>query len=112
MVFNHISVGICTIHARTYSFFTAIIKNEIVVLILLDIGHKLTIILSFIFPKIEWEEKLSKKEQYIFCPNHASTLDVPFILAVLPIPLQYIGKAEIAKIPLFRILLQREFCYC
>ena len=30
-----------------------------------------------------------------------STLDVPFILAVLPIPLQYIGKAEIAKIPLF-----------
>ena len=26
---------------------------------------------------------------------------MPFILAVLPIPLQYIGKAEIAKIPLF-----------
>jgi len=82
-------------------FFTAIVKNEIVVANLTRYWSKLTIYLSFIFPKVEWEEKLSKKEQYIFCPNHVSTLDVPFILAVLPMPLQYIGKAEIAKIPLF-----------
>ena len=82
-------------------FFTALIKNEIVVAKLTRYWSKLTIYLSFIFPKVEWEEKLSKKEKYILCPNHASTLDIPFILAVLPIPLQYIGKAEIAKIPLF-----------
>jgi len=82
-------------------FFTAIVKNEIVVAKLARYWSKLTIYLSFIFPRVEWEEKLSKKEQYIFCPNHVSTLDIPFILAVLPIPLQYIGKAEIAKIPLF-----------
>tara|TARA_B100000767_G_scaffold249160_1_gene250558 strand:- start:4 stop:660 length:657 start_codon:yes stop_codon:yes gene_type:complete len=82
-------------------FFTAIVKNEIIVAKLTCYWSKLTIYLSFIFPKIEWEEKLSKKEQYIFCPNHVSTLDIPFILAVIPVPLQYIGKAEIAKIPLF-----------
>ncbi|MBT3621459.1 MAG: 1-acyl-sn-glycerol-3-phosphate acyltransferase [Flavobacteriales bacterium] len=82
-------------------FFTAIVKNEIVVANLTRYWSKLTIYLSFIFPKVEWEKKLSKKEQYIFCPNHVSTLDVPFILAILPMPLQYIGKAEIAKIPLF-----------
>jgi 1-acyl-sn-glycerol-3-phosphate acyltransferase len=82
-------------------FFTAIVKNEIIVAKLARYWSKLTIYLSFIFPKVEWEEKLSKKEQYIFCPNHVSTLDIPFILAVIPIPLQYIGKAEIAKIPLF-----------
>jgi len=82
-------------------FFTAIVKNEIIVAKLARYWSKLTIYLSFIFPKVEWEGKLSKKEQYIFCPNHVSTLDIPFILAVLPIPLQYIGKAEIAKIPLF-----------
>ena len=82
-------------------FFTAIIKNEIIVAHLTRYWSKLTIYLSFIFPKIEWEEKLSKSEQYIFCPNHVSTLDIPFILAVLPFPLQYIGKAELAKIPLF-----------
>ena len=82
-------------------FFTAILKNEIIVAKLTCYWSKLTIYLSFIFPKVEWEGKLSKKEQYIFCPNHVSTLDIPFILAVIPVPLQYIGKAEIAKIPLF-----------
>jgi len=82
-------------------FFTSVVKNEIIVAKLARYWSKLTIYLSFIFPKVEWEGKLSKKEQYIFCPNHVSTLDIPFILAVLPIPLQYIGKAEIAKIPLF-----------
>ena len=82
-------------------FFTAIVKNEIIVAKLTRYWSKLTIYLSFIFPKVEWEEKLDKKGQYIFCPNHVSTLDIPLILAVLPIPLQYMGKAEIAKIPLF-----------
>ena len=81
--------------------FTAILKNEIIVAKLCRYWSKLTIYLSFIFPKVEWEEKLSKKEQYIFCPNHVSALDIPFILAVLPMPIQYIGKAEIAKFPLF-----------
>ena len=82
-------------------FFTALVKNEIIVARLCRYWSKLTLYLSFIFPKVEWEEKLNKKEQYIFCPNHVSTLDIPFILAVLPAPLQYIGKAEITKIPLF-----------
>ena len=82
-------------------FFTAFVKNEIIVARLCRYWSKLTLYFSFIFPKVEWEEKLNQKEQYIFCPNHVSTLDIPFILAVLPMPLQYIGKAEIAKIPLF-----------
>lgn len=82
-------------------FFTAVKKDFIIVAHLTRYWSKLTIWLSFIFPKIEWEGKLNKNEQYIFCPNHVSTLDIPFILAVLPFPLQYIGKAELAKIPLF-----------
>ena len=56
---------------------------------------------SFIYPRVEWEEKLDRKGQYIFCPNHISTLDIPFVLAILPVPLQFLGKAEIARIPLF-----------
>ena len=82
-------------------FFTSITKNELVIAKLTRYWAKLTIYLSFIFPKVEWEEKLDKKGRYIFCPNHVSTLDIPLILAVLPMPLQYMGKAEIAKIPLF-----------
>jgi len=82
-------------------FFTAIIKNEIIVAHLARYWSKLTLFFSFIFPRVEWEKKLSKDEYYIFCPNHVSTLDIPFVLAILPIPLQFMGKAEIAKIPLF-----------
>jgi 1-acyl-sn-glycerol-3-phosphate acyltransferase len=82
-------------------FFTAIYKNNQIVCHLTRYWSKLTLFFSFIYPSIEWEEKLDKKGHYIFCPNHASTLDIPLILAVLPMPLQYMGKAEIAKIPLF-----------
>jgi len=82
-------------------FFTALVKNEIIVAKIARYWSKLTIYLSFIFPIVEWEEKLNKKEQYIFCPNHVSALDIPLIMAVIPMPIQYIGKAEIAKIPLF-----------
>ena len=82
-------------------FFTAIYKNNKIVCHLTRYWSKLTLLLSFIIPQVEWEEELNKKERYIFCTNHVSTLDIPLILAILPAPLQYMGKAEIAKIPLF-----------
>ena len=82
-------------------FFTAIIKNSLVISRLSRYWAKLILWSSFIFPKAEWEEELDKKKCFIFCPNHVSTLDIPFILAVLPIPLQFMGKAELSKIPLF-----------
>ena len=82
-------------------FFTAIIKNNLVISHLSRYWAKLILWFSFIFPKVEWEEKLDKKGCFIFCPNHVSTLDIPFVLAVLPIPLQFMGKAELSKIPLF-----------
>ena len=83
-------------------FFTAIYQNNKIVCHLNKILVKTyALFFSFIYPKIEWEEKLNKNEHYIFCPNHVSTLDIPFILAIIPNPLQFMGKAEIAKLPLF-----------
>ncbi len=82
-------------------FFTAVNKKPIIVAHLTRYWSKLTLALSFIFPRIKWEEKIEKTGQYIFCPNHVSTLDIPLILATIPVPLQYIGKAEIATIPIF-----------
>ena len=82
-------------------FFTAVKKDQIAVANLTRYWSKLTIWLSFIFPVLEWEDKIDKTKHYIFCPNHVSTLDIPLILAVIPVPLQYIGKVEIAKLPIF-----------
>lgn len=82
-------------------FFTRIKKDQIIIAHLTRYWSKLTLWLAFVFPVVEWEEKINRGQQYVFCPNHVSTLDIPLILAILPVPLQYIGKAEIAKIPLF-----------
>jgi 1-acyl-sn-glycerol-3-phosphate acyltransferase len=82
-------------------FFTAIFENNKIVAHLTRYWAKLTIWLSFIFPKVTWEEKLNTKECYIFCPNHVSTLDIPLVLAILPLPLQFMGKVELARLPIF-----------
>ena len=55
-------------------------------------------ILSAVFWKVEFEEKLDPKKRYIFCPNHSSTLDIPLITAAIPLPLLFMGKKEIAWI--------------
>ena len=58
-------------------------------------------IMSGVFWKVEFEEKLDPKRKYIFCPNHASTLDIPLITAAIPLPLLFMGKKELVSIPLF-----------
>ena len=94
-------ISVFTAFIPALFFFTAVYKNNKIVCHLTRYWSKLTLFFSFIYPSIEWEEKLDKKGHYIFCPNHVSTLDIPFVLAILPVPLQFMGKAEIAKIPLF-----------
>jgi 1-acyl-sn-glycerol-3-phosphate acyltransferase len=56
---------------------------------------------SAIFPKIEKEAKLDSKTQYIFCSNHSSILDVPFMFYISKKPISFIGKESLAKIPIF-----------
>ena len=81
--------------------FTAIIKNNKIVNHLTRYWSALTLILSGIFWKVEFEEKLDPKKRYIFCPNHSSSLDIPLVTTVIPLPLLYMGKVELTKIPLF-----------
>ena len=81
--------------------FTAIHKNSKFVSYITRYWSKLTLYCSFIFPKIEWEEQIDSNDVFIFCPNHTSTLDIPFLFAILPLPIQFMGKAELTKIPLF-----------
>ena len=56
---------------------------------------------SGIFPKIEKQAKLDSKTQYIFCSNHSSILDVPFMFLISRKPISFIGKESLAKIPIF-----------
>lgn len=67
-------------------------------LILLDVG---------ITYRIKRETKLDKKSTYIFCANHTSYLDTVATYAAMPVYFHFIGKAELTKIPLFRIFFWR-----
>ena len=81
--------------------YSTIYKNPKIICYIARYWSQITLLLSFIIIKKNWEEKLNNKEVFIFCPNHTSTLDIPFIFAVLPFPIQFMGKAELTKIPLF-----------
>jgi len=89
-------------------YFTAIDKNQRAVCHIARYWSKATIWFSFIFPLVEYEQKIDKEKTYIFCANHVSALDIPLILSVINMPIQYIGKAEISKIPLFGFFFKKN----
>lgn len=57
---------------------------------------------TFIFlpVKIDFRFKLDKKKNYVFCPNHASYLDIP-IVGLKPHKFVFVGKNSMEKIPFF-----------
>lgn len=55
----------------------------------------------------EADESILKDRSYMFCPNHTSIMD-PFVLAVLSKnPIVFVGKKELAKIPVFGFFYKR-----
>lgn len=53
------------------------------------------------FPiEVVYEQPLDKNQQYIFCPNHTSFLDIP-IMGFTPVYFVFVGKSSIGKVPLF-----------
>ena len=57
--------------------------------------------LSGFWPKVTWAEKPKKDELYIICPNHTSMIDIMLTLAIFPNCFLFIGKKELARLPLF-----------
>jgi 1-acyl-sn-glycerol-3-phosphate acyltransferase len=57
--------------------------------------------LIFIRHKNIYEEPLQKNKSYIFVANHISYLDSPMIVKAFRCPIRALGKAEMAKIPVF-----------
>ena len=82
-------------------FFTAIVKNNLSVNYISKYWSSMFMIMSGIFWRVQFEEKLDPNKRYIFCPNHTSTLDIPLVSAAIPLPLLFMGKKELASIPIF-----------
>lgn len=56
--------------------------------------------------KLEFESKLDKKTQYVFCPNHFSYLDIAS-MAFTPVNAIFVGKSEIQSVPLFGYMFKK-----
>ncbi|PCI06431.1 MAG: 1-acyl-sn-glycerol-3-phosphate acyltransferase [Flavobacteriaceae bacterium] len=50
---------------------------------------------------MEKEGRLEKGKSYLFCPNHTSMMDVMLMFVLSENPFVFIGKKEIAKVPVF-----------
>lgn len=67
----------------------------------------MVLVLTGFWPKVKWEEKPSKDEVYIICANHTSMIDIMMTLAMFPNCFLFIGKRELAKLPLFGYFYKR-----
>ena len=54
------------------------------------------------FYKVEWNQAIDKRKNYVVVFNHSSHLDIVLAVVILyPMMLRFMAKAELAKIPLF-----------
>ncbi len=58
-------------------------------------------------PLIRREVRYSKGESYMFVANHTSMTDIMLMLYVVRNPFVFVGKKELAKIPLFGFFYRR-----
>ena len=59
------------------------------------------------FPKIKRDIRHEKKRSYMFVANHTSMTDIMLMLYVTSNPFVFVGKKELAKIPLFGFFFKR-----
>ena len=50
----------------------------------------------------EGRERVDRSGQYVFIANHLSNLDIPVMFLATEMPIRYLAKAELFKIPIFK----------
>jgi 1-acyl-sn-glycerol-3-phosphate acyltransferase len=58
-------------------------------------------------PKVTYEQELEKGKSYMLVANHTSMLDIMLMLRVSKNPFVFVGKKELAKIPVFGFFFKR-----
>ncbi|WP_456868111.1 lysophospholipid acyltransferase family protein [Galbibacter sp. BG1] len=61
----------------------------------------------FLFPSIKRHQEIKKGESYMLIGNHTSMLDILMMLKVSKNPFVFVGKKELAKIPIFGFFYKR-----
>lgn len=57
--------------------------------------------------KIDKDQELEKDKNYMLISNHTSMMDIMLMLAIIKNPFVFVGKQELAKIPVFGFFYKR-----
>ncbi|WP_350289454.1 lysophospholipid acyltransferase family protein [uncultured Croceitalea sp.] len=89
---------VTTLSGKTYPQFFWLARN---------IWAKTILFGMFCLPRVKREQKFEKGESYMLIANHSSMLDIMLMLYVSKNPFVFVGKEELAKIPLFGFFYKR-----
>ncbi len=67
----------------------------------------MVLLFSGFWPRAIWLQKPEKDKLYIICPNHTSVIDIMLTLALFRNSFLFIGKKELANLPLFGYFYKR-----
>lgn len=71
------------------------------------IWAKFILVTSGFYWKIKSEQIIETRKSYMFVANHTSMTDIMLMLAVIKNPFVFVGKKELARIPLFGFFYKR-----
>ena len=89
---------VTTLSEKTYPQFFWLARN---------VWAKTILFGMFCFPKVKYQEKITKGKSYMLIANHTSMLDIMLMLYVSKNPFVFVGKEELSKIPLFGFFYKR-----
>ena len=87
-----------TLSERTYPQFFWLARNIWAAVILYGMGCP---------PKITYAQRLERGKSYVLVANHSSMLDIMLMLRVSRNPFVFVGKKELANIPIFGFFYKR-----
>ncbi len=87
-----------TLSERTYSQFFWLARNIWASFILIGMGCP---------PRVRYEQPLERGRSYMIVANHTSMLDIMLMLRASPRPFVFVGKKELARIPIFGFFYKR-----
>ncbi len=56
---------------------------------------------------IEGQDRVDPSGQYVFVANHLSNLDIPVMFLTAPVPIRYLAKKEVYKIPMVAMAMRK-----
>jgi 1-acyl-sn-glycerol-3-phosphate acyltransferase len=60
------------------------------------------------FPKVTYNTHLDKRRSYMLTANHSSMIDIMMMIYVSKTPFVFIGKRELARLPVFGLIYRRS----